>query len=77
MVSTGKHIDDRGGGESDIHISATHHSEVVHLFDPLCRSVDTLRGEDLKLGVVAVVFDIASRGYGECFLIMQDFILQY
>ena len=50
--------------------------EVVHLLDPLSRSVDTLRGEDLEVGVVAIILDVAGRGSGEGVLVVQDLFLQ-
>ena len=50
--------------------------EVIHLLDPLSRSIDALRGEDLEIGVMAIILDVARRGSGESVFIVQDLFLQ-
>ena len=75
MVDPGVYVDNGRGGTADIGIGEAGDSEVVHLFDPFGRSIDALCGEDLEVGVVAVVLDVARRGSGESVLIVQDLFL--
>ena len=75
MVNPGIHIDNGGGGAADIGIGETGDSEVVHLFDPLGRLVNALRGKDLEVGIVAVVLDVAGGRSGEGVFVMQDLLL--
>ena len=75
VVDSGVYVDDGRGGGSDIGVGGASDSEVVHLFDPLGRSIDAFCGEDLEVRVVAVILDIAGRGSGEGLFVVQDLFL--
>ena len=76
VIDPGIHVDDGRGGGSDVGVGEAGNLEVVHLFDPLGRSIDAFCGEDLEVRVMAIVFDIAGRGSGEGLLVVQDLFLQ-
>ena len=76
MVDSGVHINNGWGGGADIGVGEACDSEVVHLFNPFGGSIDAFRGEDLEVGVVTVVLNVAGRGSGESVFIVQDFFLQ-
>ena len=75
VVDPGVHVNNRGGGRANVSIGEACDLEIVHLFDPFGGSVDALRGEDLEVRVVAIIFDVARRGSAEGVLIMQDLLL--
>ena len=75
MIDPGVYIDDGRGSTADIGVGEASNSEVVHLFDPLGRSVNALCGKDLEVGVVTVILDVAGRGSGESVLVVQDLFL--
>ena len=76
VVDPGIYINDGWGGGADISVGEACDSEVVHLLNPFGGSVNTLRGKDLKVGIVAIVLDVAGRGSGESVFVVQDLFLQ-
>ena len=76
MVDPGIDVDDGRGGAADVSVGEASNSEVVHLLNPFGGSVDALCGEDLEIGVMAIILDVAGRGRGESVLVVQDLVLQ-
>ena len=76
VIDPGVYVDDGRGGRANIGIGEASDSKVVHLLNPLCRSVDSLCSEDLEVWVVAIVLDVAGGRSGEGLFVVQDFFLQ-